>query len=85
ESPYYWIQLRNATWGTGQPNVNATSLSELIVPLPPLAEQRVWVLRVEKILAMIDGLEAQVKERKVQVERVLQVVLGEAFEGGRCE
>jgi hypothetical protein len=34
---------------------------------------------------MIDGLEAQVKERKVQVERVLQVVLGEAFEGGRCE
>jgi restriction endonuclease S subunit len=66
------------------PKITQGIVSNTMIPLPPLAEQCVTLLRIERILAMIDELETQVKERKGQMERVLQVVLGEAFaEGGK--
>ncbi len=40
ESPCYWRQLTDATSGTGQPNVNGQSLSNLLVPIPPFDEQK---------------------------------------------
>jgi len=40
ESPLYWIQLRNKSMGTGQPNVNGEALKSLLLPLPPLNEQK---------------------------------------------
>ncbi len=52
-SPYYWSQLTDATSGTGQPNVNGQSLSNLIVPLPPLAEQHRIVAKIEELLKKI--------------------------------
>ena len=48
-SPLYWKQIRDQSKGTGQPNVNGVSLSKLIFPLPPLAEQ-------ERIVAKLDAL-----------------------------
>ena len=58
ESPLYWKQLMGKTAGTGQPNVNATALSSLVVPLPPLAEQHRIVARVDALMALLDRLEA---------------------------
>lgn len=52
-SPYYWSQLTDAATGTGQPNVNGQSLSKLILPLPPLAEQHRIVERIEEYLPII--------------------------------
>ena len=40
ESPFYWMQLKDFASGTGQPNVNGQSLKNLILPLPPLPEQK---------------------------------------------
>ncbi len=53
ESPFYWEQLKNYSMGTGQPNVNGQSLKSLILPLPPLAEQRRIVERIEQLLPHI--------------------------------
>jgi type I restriction enzyme S subunit len=75
---YIQMPLRTTV---GINNINTQEISNIPIPLPPLAEQRAIVLRVEEILSMIDGLEAQVKERKGQTEGVLQVVLREVFEG----
>ena len=52
-------------------------------PLPPLAEQKAIVYRVEKLLSMVNELEKQVFERKEQSEQLMQAVLREAFEGGK--
>ena len=58
-SGVYWKQLIESSKGTGQPNVNGTALKSLQLPLPPLAEQRRIVTRVDELMALCDRLEAQ--------------------------
>ena len=54
ESPLFWSQLRDNTKGTGQPNVNAKSLKNLLIPLPPFNEQDKIVIKIEKIFNEIN-------------------------------
>jgi type I restriction enzyme S subunit len=56
-SDLYWHQLLAASMGTGQPNVNSTSLSLLKLPLPPFEEQNRIVVRVEELMQLCDALE----------------------------
>ena len=52
DSPSYWAQLIDASAGTGQPNVNAASIGRLLIALPPLAEQRRIVERVNELMPL---------------------------------
>ena len=45
---------------TGQANVNGTALKHMLVPVPPLAEQRRIVAKVDELMALCDGLEESV-------------------------
>ncbi len=51
ESPLYWVQLRDGTIATAQPNCNGQTLSKMILPLPPLAEQQRIVDKINEIFA----------------------------------
>jgi type I restriction enzyme, S subunit len=64
ESPLYWIQLYAKSMGTGQPNVNATSLKTLTVPLPPLAEQHRIVAKVDELMAMCDRISSRQQQKR---------------------
>ena len=63
ESPLYWSQLRQMSAGTGQPNVNGQALGRLEIPLPPLAEQKRIVAKVDELMALCDRLEARQQDR----------------------
>ena len=51
------------------------------VPLPPLAEQREIVRRVERLFAFADAIEAQVAAGTARVDKLTQAVLAKAFRG----
>ncbi|RIN55767.1 restriction endonuclease subunit S [Staphylococcus simulans] len=57
-SPLYWKQLIDNSRGTGQPNVNATKLSNLILPLPPYEEQ---IRIVDKVNSLIKKFEIEIQ------------------------
>ena len=63
ETPLYWEQLQTMSAGTGQPNVNGQALGRLEIPLPPLAEQKRIVAKVDELMALCDRLEAQQQAR----------------------
>ena len=56
DSKLYWDQLRNGTIATAQPNCNGQTLSKMILPLPPLAEQKRIAAKLKEILPLCDRL-----------------------------
>ena len=66
---------------TAQKNLNLKVLSELAVPLPPLAEQRRIVAEVERRLSVVEQAEAAVDAGLKRAERLRQSILKEAFAG----
>ena len=53
ESSFYWMQLKDGTIATAQPNCNGQTLSKMILPLPPLAEQKRIVAKINEIFEML--------------------------------
>jgi restriction endonuclease S subunit len=80
ESPTYWKQLYDAAWGAGQPNVNATALSNLLTPLPPLSEQNRIVAEIKQQLTKTRQIKACVKVNQQATEQLLKAMLQKAFE-----
>jgi type I restriction enzyme, S subunit len=64
DSSVYWLQLQDGSRGTGQPNVNGQTLGKMLVPLPPLEEQRRIVAKVSELMMLCDTLENATKTRE---------------------
>lgn len=60
-SELYWNQLHNGTIATAQPNCNGQTLSKMILPLPPLAEQKRIVEKIEELLTLCEKLKSYIK------------------------
>ncbi|SFD69502.1 type I restriction enzyme, S subunit [Sulfitobacter brevis] len=65
---------------TGQANVNGTALKNMLVPLPPLAEQHRIVAKVDALMALCDRLEASLATADTTRQRLLTALLHEALE-----
>lgn len=63
----------------GQDNISLTQCRELVLPLPPLLEQKIIVAKVEKLLALCDFLESQISQNQTHAKQLMQAVLNEAF------
>lgn len=73
--------LVNQGKGGAQPNISQEIVKSLIIPFPPLKEQKQIVEKIESEFAKIDeGLE-HLEKAKEQIKQYRQSVLKSAFEG----
>ena len=61
------------------PKVNQDTVTNTLIPLPPLAEQAAIVARVEALMAHCRALEAEIAHTRTHAAHLLQAVLKEAF------
>ncbi len=61
----------------GQANFNGTKLASTIVPVPPLAEQRRIVAKVDQLMALVDQLESQLAASRATAANLLEALLAE--------
>lgn len=71
----------NAKSSAGHQRVSISDITNQCIPLPSLEEQREIVLRVNKLFALADHIEARYSKAKVHVERISQSILAKAFRG----
>ena len=77
QSSAYWSQITSQTHGAVQPNVNATQLRSLLLPLPPLDEQR----EIARILQAVDVKIAAEQARRAALEEVFKTLLHQLMTG----
>lgn len=66
--------------GSSTLTITKDAVKSLLIPLPPLQEQKVIVEKIESFFVMCDELEQHINESKANAEMLMQAVLKEAFE-----
>jgi type I restriction enzyme S subunit len=64
---------------TAQKNINLEILTQVLIPLPPVAEQERIVARVDELMALCDRLEASLTACDERRSGLLTAILGEAL------
>ncbi len=65
--------------GSAMPRIILEKIKSTILPLPPLAEQKRIVARVDELMTLCDTMEGKLKEDKALSEKMMEAVLQEAF------
>jgi len=74
------IELSSTGSSPTMKNISQDSMRKYLLPLPPLAEQKEIVARVEKHLQTITQLETQIATRETTTKQLMQSILKDAFE-----
>jgi type I restriction enzyme S subunit len=69
------IDLKPYVTGSAQPKMNQAKMNSIAVPLPPLAEQKRIVAKVDELMALCDQLESQQKQRETKKATLVQAAL----------
>ena len=75
QTPIYWAQITKSARGVAQLGVNATTLKALLIPLPPLAEQR----RIAEDLDRAEALCAKRRAALAQLDSLTQSLFLDLF------
>lgn len=80
-SPFCYAQAQQFTHGVGNQDLGLTRMVNIVLPLPPLAEQQRIVTEVERRLSVVAEVEAAVAANLKRAGRLRQAILKRAFEG----
>lgn len=79
ESDFAFKQAEAAATGIAQKTVSLAGLRSMLLPIPPLAEQRRIVAKVDALMAFCDQLEASLAAGADTRRRLLDALLAEAL------
>ena len=68
-------------YGAGKPGLNLDNIREVIVALPPLAEQLEIIRRVRELFKLADAIEKRVATATAQADKLTQAILAKVFRG----
>ena len=75
------ISLDNYITGSAQPKLSQEKLNKILLPLPPLSEQRRIVEKIEGLLALVDDLETNKTDLQSYIKQAKSKVLEMAIRG----
>jgi len=81
QSPSYWDSVYEERLGIAVPNINATKLKRIALPLAPLPEQRRIVAAIETQFTRLDAGVAALERARANLRRYRAAVLKAACEG----
>ncbi len=85
-SPFVKAQSKKNTMGVGNKNLVLKYIENLILPLPPLAEQRRIVARINQLMSFCDKLETGLLRSQADSEKLMEAVVGRMLaDGDRVE
>jgi type I restriction enzyme S subunit len=85
KSPAYWEAIGASKSGIAVPNVNASKLAEVSIPVAPPDQQKLIVAEIEKQFSRLDEAIADLKRVKANFKRYKAAVLKAAVEGKHTE
>ncbi|KQM27946.1 MULTISPECIES: restriction endonuclease subunit S [unclassified Sphingomonas] len=74
-------QIRAATKGVAQQKISLDSFRRMVLPIPPLAEQRQIATVLRATFARADRLEAEAARARALLDRLEAAILAKAFRG----
>lgn len=80
-SESFLVQAVKTDTRVAMPKINQVELNAIAVPVPPLAEQRRIVAKVEQLMALVDELEAQLAASRATATGLLDAVVHELTNG----
>lgn len=78
-SDYFDLEVYKFDNRVKMPKINQPQLNSIKIPIPPMAEQKVIVIKVEKYLQCLSALEKQILEREQITKQLMQSILKDAF------
>ena len=85
QTKIYWDVINAGVSGSAQGGFNATKLSELSTPIPPLPEQKHIVAKLDSLSAETKKLEAIYQQKISDLEELKKSILQKAFNGELAE
>jgi type I restriction enzyme S subunit len=60
-----------------KPGLNLNNIRDLVIPIPPLSQQRQIIAEVDRLMKMVDRMEILLSESKIQTKHLLDAVVYE--------
>lgn len=76
-SPYFQGRVEENLRGIAYEGLNLGLLRDFLVPIPPFAEQKRIVAKVDQLMALVDQLEAQLATSRATAANLLEALVAE--------
>jgi len=70
-------EIREQAAGGAQPNLNVGKITQIAMPLPPIAEQKRIVAKVDRLMTLCDDLEAKLQQSQTDADNLLTAIVHE--------